>query len=423
MNVEDHPSKRIIGTESDYLSDKRIILVITGSIAAIKAPELARKLMRMGADVIPVMTDAAQRIITPETMEWATGNEVITHLTGKIEHVYYTGEGDRKADLVIVAPATANTISKIANGISDNPATAIVSCALGMNIDVLIVPCMHISLYRNPIFKEQMEKIKELRNVKVLEPRIEEDKAKFPSIDEIVDEVLKMLYYRQDMVGVKVLVTAGPTHEYIDSIRFIGNPSSGRMGIEIARVATLRGANVKLIYGPGTEVVPKNVETVNVVSHDDMLTSVMRELNEGDYDVFISAAAISDFKPEKVFEGKISSENYEEISLRLIRTPKVIEKVREADDSIVIVSFKAEYKVSDEELLKSSLEKVRKGIDLVVANDVSRPKAGFGKDTNEVMIVRKDGTHLKLPPMKKTKVAEVILDEVLNLLKERGVRK
>jgi len=281
---------------------------------------------------------------------------------------------------------------------------------------------MHISLYRNPILRENMEKINDLKNVKVLKPKIEENKAKFPSIEEIVDEVLRMLYYKQDMVGVRVLVTAGPTHEYIDSIRFIGNPSSGKMGIEIARVAMLRGAKVKLIYGPGTEVIPKSVDTIKVVSHADMLTSVINELNKGRYDVFVSAAAISDFKPEKMFEGKISSEKNEKITLRLIRTPKIIEKAREADDSVIIVSFKAEYKVSDEELLKSSLEKIRKGIDLVVANDVSRPKAGFGKDTNEVMIVRRDGTHLKLPPMKKSKVAEVILDEVLNLLKERDFK-
>jgi len=397
-----HPSHDIRGTKGSELAERKITLCITGSVAAAKCPELARELMRHGADVRVVMTPSATKLITPQLMYWATGNEVITELTGKLEHV----ELVQWADLVLVAPATANTLSKVAHAIDDTPVTSVVSVALGLGKPVVMVPAMHASMYSHKLLQENLSRLRSA-GVLVLEPRVEEEKAKLPAVVEIVEFAIGSLGPR-DLEGLRVLVTAGPTVEPIDPIKLITNRSSGKMGIAIARAAAARGAEVTLVYGPGTEAPPTNVKVVRVQTTQEMGEAVANELRER-CDVVISAAAAQDLKPERVFEKKLG--HAEPVGLKLVPAPRVLEEARRLAPRAFLVGFKAEYGVSDGELLEAARNKLAEGIDMVVANDLARAGAGFGVETNEVLIVTPSGAER----MKGTKVeiAQKILDAVV----------
>jgi phosphopantothenoylcysteine decarboxylase/phosphopantothenate--cysteine ligase len=301
-----HPSKDIIGAKGNELSGKSIILCVTGSVAAVKSPEIARELMRHGAEVYPVMTASAQKIINPNLLEWATGNSVITELTGKVEHVALAGDHQWKADLVLVAPATANTISKIACGIDDTPVTSVVSTAFGSDIPIIIVPAMHESMYKHPIIAENIEKLKSL-GVEFVGPKIEEGKAKIADTEDIVNAVIRRLTHPKDLLKKRILVTAGPTLEYIDPIRVITNKSSGKMGVAIAEEAFRRGADVTLIYGRGTASPPVGIRVVNVETSEEMYNALVKELSSQNYDIVVACAAVADFTPERAFEHKVSS--------------------------------------------------------------------------------------------------------------------
>ncbi len=244
-----HPSKNIIGTTGKELKGKRIALCVTGSVSAVHSPEIARMLMRHGAEVFTVMSPMAREIIHPYLMEWATGNEVITELTGKIEHVALAGEHSSRVHIVLVAPATANTISKIACGIDDTTVTSVVSTAFGSNCPIIIVPAMHESMYNHPILNNNIKNLKAL-GVQFVGPRIEEGKAKIAGTREILDAVINKLASRNDLSGMRVLVTAGATAEHIDPVRVITNKSSGKMGVAIAEEALepSGGSNVHLWY-------------------------------------------------------------------------------------------------------------------------------------------------------------------------------
>jgi len=289
-----HPSKDIMQTRGTELNEKRIVLCITGSVAAVQCSEIARQLMRHGAEVFAVMSPMAQKIIHPYLMEWATGNPVVTELTGKIEHVALAGEHDNKADLILVAPATANTISKIASGIDDTTVTSVASTAFGSKIPIVIVPAMHESMYRHPILDENVKKLRAL-GIEFVGPRVEEGKAKIAETEEILEVVIGKLSASKDFAGRKILVTAGPTLEYIDPVRVITNKSSGLMGVEVTREALLRGAEVTLIYGPGTATPPDEARVVSVETTKEMYEAVVSELKSQKYDAVIATAAASDW--------------------------------------------------------------------------------------------------------------------------------
>ena len=411
-----HPSKDIIGTKGNELRGKRIVLCITGSVAAVKSPEIARELMRHGAEVYPVMTPMAQKIIHPYLMEWATGNPVLVELTGKVEHVALAGLHPKRADLVIVAPATANTISKIACGIDDTPVTTVVSTAFGSNIPTMIVPAMHESMYRHPIVTENIEKLKSL-GLEFVGPRIEEGKAKIAEVEDVVSAVIRKLAATKDLVGKRVLVTAGPTLEYIDPIRVITNKSSGKMGVAIAEEALLRGANVTLIYGPGAVSPPWRVRVINVETTEDMYNAAMMELKSEKYDIIIAAGAAADFTPEKPIKHKVLTRTTPELLLKLKPTPKIIDAVKKISPSAFLVAFKAEYRLSDEELIKSAYQRLKAAnADLIVANDVSRQGVGFEVDTNEVFIIDKDRNIIHIPLTTKQEVAKKLLDNIIKKL-------
>jgi phosphopantothenoylcysteine decarboxylase/phosphopantothenate--cysteine ligase len=398
-----HPSKDIMFKKSRRLEGKKIALCLCGSVGIIKSPELARELMRNGAEVFVVMSPSSQKLISPTLMEWATGNPVVTELTGKIEHILL----GKNVDLVLVAPATSNTISKIASGIDDTPVTSLVISAMGYGIPILIVPAMHASMYSNPIVLENIKKLTSM-GIKVIEPQIMEDKAKFPDIEIIIEEVIS-IFTKKDLKGVSILVTAGPTRSYIDSIRYITNGSSGKMGYAFAKEAYLRGADVTLVSGPTNLPIPRNIKMINVETTEEMLKTIEELLSRNKYDLFVMAAAPLDFKVENKYEGKISSNN--KFSINLSPLPKIINIVREKSENTFIIGFKAEYGLSKEELISRALEKLKEAkADLIVANSLSNPFTGFNSDYNEVYVVDKKGNVVHIPISSKHEIANRILD-------------
>ena len=424
-NNYQHPSKDIIESKGTILRGKTICMCLTGSVAVITSPIVARELMRLGAEVICVMSKAATELINPSLMEWATGNKVITNLTGAVEHVYLAGDRPKtigKADIILICPATANTISKIASGIDDTPVTTVVSTAFGTSIPIVIVPAMHESMYRHPILKQNENKLREC-GVEILRPRLSEGKAKIARIDDIIDRVIDILVSKKDFEGKRVLITAGPTREAIDSVRFVSNKSSGKMGIEIAKEAAARGAEVILIAGECRAKLPEYIETIHVISTDDFIKAVKDEISYKSYDFFISAAAISDYKPIECIEGKISSDDVEELHLNMRLTPKIIDVARKKDYNLFIVAFKAETDVSRSELINRAFNRLKKSeIDLIVANDIGREDIGFSSKYNEVYIIDKKKHITHVERNTKRYIASKVLDVVLEAGKTKQIK-
>ena len=414
MPMKTHPSKDILETLSTELRGRFIVLCVTGSVAAVQSSEIARLLMRHGAEVVAVFSDAAQEIIHPYLMEWATGNPVITKLTGKIEHVALAGEHDEKTDLILIAPATANTISKIAMGIDDTPVTSTVTTAFGSGTPIVIVPAMHASMYKHPILIENIKKLEGL-GVEFIGPRIEEGKAKIATPQEVVDLVRSRLKTKQDLKGKRFLITAGPTLEYIDPVRIITSKSSGRMGIEIAKAAYRRGAKVTLVYGHGSLPAPEKVKVIAVETTQEMFDAVTEELSNQNYDVVIAAAAVADWTPKTKRKEKVPTAKGQTLSVSFQPTPKIVDAVKGIQDSVYLVLFKAEHDVSDDELIKRAHTRlVSANADLIVANDVGRTGVGFGTLTNELFVVDKEKDVTHIPKASKTKVASKLLDIIKN---------
>jgi len=414
-----HPSKDIVGTKGKELKDKRIMLCVTGSVAAVQCSEIARTLMRHGAEVFAVMSPMAQKIIHPYLMEWATGNAVATELTGKIEHVALVGEHPKKADLVVVAPATANTISKIACGIDDTTVTSIVSTAFGSNTPIIIVPAMHQSMYNHPILMENIEKLKAL-GIKFVGPRIEEGKAKIAETKEIAYAVIRKLAVKQDFSGLRVLVTAGPTVEHIDPIRVITNRSSGKMGVAIAEEALNRGAEVTLVYGLGKATPPSETHVISVETTEQMREAVVSELESKKYDVMIAVAAAADWTVKKPFSHKISTHKLHSLDLKLKPTRKIIDYVKKVSPKTFLVAFRAEYKLSKKGLIESAYRRLLEAnADLIMVNDVGKKGVGFGTETNEMFIVDKKKKAIHIPLAPKREVATKILDVVNKKIKPK----
>ena len=410
-----HPTLRIKGEKSHSLLGKKIVLGVTGSIAAVRTVELARELIRHGADVYGVMSEAATEIIHPYTLHYATGHEVITRLMGKIEHVEFLGM-QGSADLYVIAPCTANTLNKIATGVSDTTVTAFATTAFGSGIPIIVVPAMHETIYRSPVLIENIKKLKQL-GVTVIEPKIEEGLAKIASTEEIILVVERMLSAGK-LAGKRVLITGGPTIEPVDSIRVLTNRSSGRTGIELAREAYRQGADVTLVHSK--ELNLRMIREIRVETAEEMIDACINELRkakanggkEKEYDALISAAAISDFSPE-LHDGKLPSGA--ELHLTLVPTRKLIEEVRREFPELVIVGFKAEVKVSDEELIENARAKMEKyNLAMVVANDLAN--GGMGTADNEVYILRRGEDEVKYVKGAKSMIAVEIINELSGLL-------
>lgn len=376
----------------------RIVMCVTGSVAAVETVKLARELKRQGFKVKCFMSDGACDIINPYALEFATGEQVITKLTGDVEHVTYARE-----DLILVAPATANVISKFAYKIADNPINTLLVTAFGYNTPIIMVPSMHESMYR--AVEENIQKLKN-EGIVFVEPRHEESKAKFPSIRDIVLKVERNTS-NGDLAGKKVLVSAGATYEDIDPIRGITNRSSGKMGVEIAKEAFRRGAEVTLLCGRVEIGLPSIFRVIRVGSALEMQLEVEGQVL--DHDVFLSAAAVSDFTLEKETH-KVSS--HEDITLQLRPAPKIINRVKVINPEIFLVAFKADYNVSKDEIIEAARQRMEESrADLVVANDVAVPGAGFGSDENQVLLI--DEHVRKVPLTSKEEIAGKIMDKVV----------
>jgi phosphopantothenoylcysteine decarboxylase/phosphopantothenate--cysteine ligase len=416
--TEFYSSRDITGTDGREIEGKRIVLCITGSVAAYRSIDLARQLIRHGAEVYTVMSEAVgSTLLTPEMMKWATGNNVVTKITGDLEHIALADYN--MSDLIVVYPCTANTIGKVANGINDTPVTSVLSVALGSRIPIIIAPAMHESMYDNPLIQENIQRVKD-QGVDFLQPTITEGKAKVVSPEQMLQSVItkctnstKSFFFEKN-----ILVTAGGTIEYIDPIRVITNLSSGKMGNLIAEEAIRLGANITLVYGHGTYSTKSlpNLNIVRVNTSKEMYDVVMSELSSKRYDVAILSAAVADFTPERKAIKKIRTRTGKFL-LPLSPTQKIINYVKHMSKQTFLVGFKAEYNVSDSNIIKGAYRKLKecKG-DLIVANDVGRKNSAIGSESNEVFVIDKHRNILHLPPQNKMSIARKLLDVIENLI-------
>jgi phosphopantothenoylcysteine decarboxylase/phosphopantothenate--cysteine ligase len=407
--MRDHPTLWIKGSTSASLAGKTIVLAVTGSIAAVRTVELARELIRRGAEVYAVMSEAASWILNPMALHYATGHEVITKITGSVEHVEFCGMSG-KADLLLIAPATANTIGKIAAGVDDTPVTTFATTAIGSKIPVTVVPAMHEAMYNHPALAENMEKMK-CWGIKIIGPDIREGIAKIASNEEIVLQVERQLGSKE-LEGRKIIITSGSTAEAIDPIRILTNRASGKTGVELALEAYRRSADVTIVHR--NKVGFTGIKEIHAESAAQMTEAVLDELSCG-YDVLISAAAIADYTLDPA-DTKIKSGG--EFNLHLRPTAKLIGKAREEHQDLLIAGFKAETGTSLDELIKRATHTLETSkLDLIVANDVSG--SGIGTEDNEVYILTTENPgHIHIKGSKRA-IASALLDEISHLLMSR----
>lgn len=379
----------------NYLENKKIALCITGGIATIEAPKIARHLRRYGADVTIYATDSALKFIGKPALEWGSGKESITQLSGLAEHIC-------SEDLVIIAPATINTINKIFSGIADNPVTTLVASALGKNIPIIIAPTMHMSLYNNPFLKNNLKSnLYSKYKIKIIEPRFEEGKAKIPKIDIIVAEASRELS-NHAIKDKRILVTGGSTPGKIDDVRFITNKFKGTLAVEIAKEAHHRGAIVKLLINKTGVEIPSYLDVIYHKDYDEYYENVIKYSDPNTTDAAILTAAVADYLPEYT-PGKIPSGKLTSISLK--QTKKVIEEIRKKYPLLFMVTFKHEAKLTKEELLEIAQKRINQGYQIVVANR--------DEDINEnhkAYIVSKNGV-ISEPESKKE-----IAKDIINIL-------
>ena len=409
-----HPSKDIVGSDGSELDGRKIVLCITGSVAAYRAIDLARLLMRHGADVHAVMTEStAATLLHREMMKWATGNDVVTKLTGNLEHVMLADYG--MSDLIVVYPCTANTLGKMAAGMDDTSVTSVLSVALGSKIPIIIAPAMHEAMYENRFIQSNVEKLR--RQVAFVEPSMEEGKAKVAEPQQVLQAAIAVLSHGP-LAGKRVLVTAGSTVENIDPIRVVTNTSSGKMGIAIAQEAERMGATVTLVYAHGSE--PVNGRALRVNTSEEMRRAVVSQLSSVKYDIAIMAAAVADFMPAKKSEKKIDT-RAGKLELSLVATKKIIDEVKKKSKDTFLVAFKADYNVQDSVLVERAYKKLQDcDADIVVANDLGRKGSEAGSDRNEVFIVDKKRKIIHLPLESKVAIAMKLLELVAASANNKG---
>ena len=405
IKKKDHPSLDIVSSYGIELSGKRIVLCVAGSVAAYKAIELARLLMRHGADVRCVTSNAVTKLIQPDYFKWATGNEVITKLTGELEHIRLADYN--QSDLIIVYPGTANTLGKLANGIDDTPISTVLTVGFGSKIPILMCLAMHESMYDNSAVKKNIKFLK--NKIEFQLPQLIEGKAKAPEPEDVLQYVLKKFGFSSKLKNKKVLMTAGPTIEYIDPVRVITNLSSGKTGTLLASELISAGAKVTLVYGPGNQTPSKGIKVINVTTSKEMFDATKKELKKK-FDIVIMAAAISDYTPENPSKSKIKSDK-KSLIIRLKKAPKIIDLVRKYQKNALLVGFKAETNLTKIALIKSSQKKMKEsGADIIVANDIGK-KYQKNTDYNQVLILNNKKT-ISSGWKKKEKIVKIIKKEI-----------
>jgi phosphopantothenoylcysteine decarboxylase/phosphopantothenate--cysteine ligase len=400
--------------EIAVLTDKTIVLGITGSIAAYKAADIASKLTRAGARVEVVMTESAARFITPLTLRAITGRPVVTSMWGlasefSIEHIALA----EAADVIVIAPATANIIAKMAAGIADD----MLSCTvLATRAPVIIAPAMHAGMFQNPVTQDNLARLK-ARGVTIVEPAYgylasgNIGVGRLADTETIIGTIKQVLARSGDLAGKRIVVTAGGTQEPIDPVRHIGNRSSGKMGYALADAARDRGATVTLITAPVSLPKPVGVEVIPIETAIQMKEAVAKAVAQAD--ALIMAAAVADYQPKTVAKAKIKKES-PSLTLELVRTPDILTEVK---GNFVRVGFAAE----SENLIENARKKLeKKQLDIIVANDITDASSGFGVDTNKVTIISRDGEIDSLPLLTKREVADKILDRVVGMLGKKA---
>lgn len=393
------------------LKGRKIVLGVTGGIAAYKAAELVRELVRAGAEVFVVMTHNAQAFITPLTFQTLSGHRVTTELFSLTEEseIGHISLADQ-AELLAIAPATANIIGKIAAGIADDILTTIVMAA---KAPVLLAPAMNVHMWENPICQENIQKLRS-RGFHFIDPEAGElacgyeGKGRLAEIPAIVEEIHSILSPK-DLSGETLLVTAGPTEEPIDPVRFLSNRSSGKMGFAVARAARRRGAQVILVSGPSALPVPSGVKFIPVHTASEMREAVLGSLPG--VSMLVMAAAVSDYRPKGTSPEKIKKSRAE-LTLPLELNPDILHEAGQRKEKRLLIGFAAE----TESLLANARKKLaEKNLDLIVANDVRLPGAGFQVDTNVVKLIDRSGKVEELPLMSKEDLADCVLDRILLL--------
>ncbi|HKO04269.1 MAG TPA: bifunctional phosphopantothenoylcysteine decarboxylase/phosphopantothenate--cysteine ligase CoaBC [Candidatus Acidoferrales bacterium] len=396
----------------------RVAVGVTGGVAAYKAAELVRLLQQEGLEVEVVMTRAAQEFVAPLTFAALTGRKVITGMFGAaesptanvesaIEHIAVA----QRIDALVIAPATADFLARMAGGIADDFLSTLV---LATKAHVIVAPAMNVNMWEHPATQENLARLRG-RGVRIVEPGEGylacgmTGPGRLAEVEEIGRAVCETLGLRHDLEGETLLITAGPTREEIDPVRFLSNRSSGKMGYALAEVALRRGARVVLVSGPVALAPPQNAEFVPVRTAEEMRRAIFERLEPAT--VVLMAAAVADYRPAKPASQKIKR-GAGSLALELEPTPDILAEISEQKGGRTLVGFAAE--TSD--LAENARGKLlRKGVDLIVANDVTRQGAGFDVDTNIVTLVRRDGSQLDLPQMSKHDLASRLLDEVAAL--------
>lgn len=400
----------LLGGRGDIvLKGKNVVVGVCGGIAVYKVVDVVSRLKKLGADVDVIMTENATRFVSPITFRSISHNPVACDMfeepkSWDIRHISLA----EKADIILVAPATANIIGKLANGIADDMLSTTVMAA---KAPVLIVPAMNTNMFENPVVQNNLTRLESL-GYHIMEPGTglmacgTSGKGRLPEPEEIVREVQDRLAAGKDLDSCRILITAGPTREPVDPVRFISNHSSGKMGYSIAEAAVQRGADVMLVSGPVSLSKPKASKMVKVETAEEMLDAVMK--NQEDYDIFIMVAAVADYRCVSVAGEKIKKKE-DKLTLELTKNPDIAKELGKIKGNRLLVGFSAE--TGDlEENAKGKL--AAKNLDMIVANDVTQEGAGFGTDTNIVRMFFKDGTSRQLPIMSKKSVANEILDEI-----------
>lgn len=397
------------------LNGKVIALGITGGIAAYKGAEIASRLKKLGADVHCVMTQSATEFITPLTLRTLTSNPVTVSMfqEPKIWNVEHIGLADA-IDAYLIAPATANIIGKVANGIADDFLSTTI---MATKSSVIFAPAMNVNMLENSIYQENVEKLKK-HGYMFIEPAEGmlacgyTGKGKLEEPEKIVNQLIGILQVEKDLMGKKVLVTAGPTMEKIDPVRYITNHSSGKMGYSIAEEAARRGAEVTLVSGKTNLTAPAGVKVINIESALEMYEKVVE--NYEDSDIVIKSAAVADYRPKKAADQKIKKKDGD-MQILLERNPDILAYLGENKGNKILVGFAAE----TNDIKENAYKKVnKKNLDFIVANDILEAGAGFKGDTNKVNLYFSDGHEVNLPLMSKKEVAQKIIDEILQLIKK-----
>jgi len=398
------------------LANKTIVLGITGGIAAYKAADIASKLTQAGAKVEVVMTESATKFITPLTLRSLTGRPVVTSMWEpatefSLEHIALA----EAADVVVIAPATANIIAKLAAGIADDMLCCTV---LATKAPIIVAPAMHADMFQNSITQENLAKLK-ARGFTIIDPGYgylasgKVGLGRLAETEAIIGIVKQVLGRSGDLAGKHIVVTAGGTREPIDPVRHIGNRSSGKMGYAVAEAARDRGATVTLITAPTALPEPASMEVIPIETALQMKEAVAKAVAQAD--ALIMAAAVADYQPKSVAKAKIKKEA-PTLTLELVRTPDILSEVK---GNFLKVGFAAE----SEDIIENARRKLdKKQLDLMVANDITDPSSAFGSDTNKVTLIDRDGKVDSLPLLSKREVADRILDSVVGMLTKKAGR-